>query len=389
MRFLFMNGRHFNLTLILSSQYVMDVPAAIRANSDYVFVFNDPIVNNRKRLYENYFGVLPKFSVFEAVFKACTADFECLVLDNTQGSSNVEDSVFWYKAPIHKPFKIGSPAYWTFDRRSYGEHDEGQTLVTVNGVKRFFTALLTGTVFDLYLTCRVICRGRTGVDGASNLVEHRCELLMEYLKEVIASGPIHDTAAGALEQLQEHLVRAYEVLRNCGKGAVYRVINYKAIKDEIVDVNTSISACLHDYQFFISVPRASQPHLEQLKDLIADVNTYEALRVKEDLVDDIPPEASDLDVAEPEIVAETVQMLARQGVFSLAELTAFQEEVLGNDAQMLRLVGIMGEEQQMLIAQKLASEEEYLKQIAELIARTEQAELSAPPERFLCIKYSR
>jgi hypothetical protein len=212
----------------------------------------------------------------------------------------------------------------------------------------------------------------------------RCELLMEYLKEVIESGPIQQTAAGALEQLQEHLVRAYEILRNCSKGRVYRVINYRAIQDEIVDVNTSISACLGDYHFFNSVPRASQPHLKQLR---ADVRTYGALSVKEDVIDCIPPEASDLDGAESASVAETVQMLAQQGVFSLSELRAFQEEVLANDAereQMLRLVGIVGEEQQMLVAQKMASEEEYLKQIAELIARTEQAEPLAPPERFLC-----
>jgi hypothetical protein len=212
----------------------------------------------------------------------------------------------------------------------------------------------------------------------------RCELLMEYLKEVIESGPIQQTAAGALEQLQEHLVRAYEVLRNCGKGRVYRVINYRAIQDEIIDVNTSKSACLGDYNFYNSIPRASQPHLTKLK---ADVRTYGALSVEEDLVDGIPPEASDMDVAESAAVAETVQMLARQGVFSLAELTAFGEEVLANDAeldQMLRLVGIMGEEQQMLVAQKMASEEEYLKQIAELIAVTEQADSLAPPDRFLC-----
>jgi hypothetical protein len=71
----------------------------------------------------------------------------------------------------------------------------------------------------------------------------------------------------------------------------------------------------------------------------------------------------------------------------LAVLTAFREEVLANDAerdQMLRLVSIMGEEQQMLVAQKMASEEEYLKQIAELIAVTEQAKILAPPDRFLC-----
>ncbi|GAQ85324.1 hypothetical protein KFL_002290150 [Klebsormidium nitens] len=209
---------------------------------------------------------------------------------------------------------------------------------------------------------------------------------MEYLNDVIESGPIQQTAAGALEQLQEHLVKAYEVLQKCGGGRVYRVINYRAIQDDITDVNTSISACLGDYNFFNSIPRASQPHLKRLR---ADVRTYGALSVEERVADGISEAASGIEIEETNAVVETIQELRRQGVFSERELAAFREEVSANNAerdQMLRLVGIMGEEQQMLAAQKLASEEEYLRQIAELISTTTQTTLEppAPPERFLC-----
>ncbi|GAQ90578.1 Hypothetical protein KFL_006580060 [Klebsormidium nitens] len=135
MRFLFMNGRHFNITLILAAQWVMDIPAAIRANSDYVFVFNDPIVNNRKRFYEHYFGVFRSFQQFEAVYKACTSDFECMVLDNTLQSSNPEDCIFWYKAQIHKPFKLGAPEYWSFHKKCYGQEEDKSSITEVNGVR--------------------------------------------------------------------------------------------------------------------------------------------------------------------------------------------------------------------------------------------------------------
>jgi hypothetical protein len=136
MRFLFMNGRHFNLMLILAAQYLMDIPAAIRANCDYVFAFQDPIVTNRKRLYDHFYGIFRSFPQFEAVYKACTADFECLVLDNTQKSSNPEDCVFWYRAEEHKPFKIGAPAYWAFDKKqSSRDKDDETSVTTVNGIK--------------------------------------------------------------------------------------------------------------------------------------------------------------------------------------------------------------------------------------------------------------
>ncbi|GAQ91699.1 hypothetical protein KFL_008360070 [Klebsormidium nitens] len=135
MRFLFMNGRHFNITLILAAQWVMDIPPAIRANSDYVFVFNDPIVNNRKRFFEHYFGVFRSFQQFEAVYKACTSDFECMVLDNTLQSSNPEDCIFWYKAQIHKPFKLGAPEYWSFHKKCYGQEDNKSSITEVNGVR--------------------------------------------------------------------------------------------------------------------------------------------------------------------------------------------------------------------------------------------------------------
>ena len=50
---------------------------------------------------------------------ACTENYECLVLDNTSKSNKIEDCVFWYKAPIRKGFKIGSPRLWEFHGKNY------------------------------------------------------------------------------------------------------------------------------------------------------------------------------------------------------------------------------------------------------------------------------
>lgn len=135
MRFLFMNGRHFALMVIVAAQWIMDIPAAVRANTDYVFIFNDPILNNRKRFYEHYFGVFKSFAQFEAVYKACTSEYECMVLDNTVQSSDPQDCVFWYRSEVHKPFRIGAKDYWKYHKSSYGENEDEVSVTTVNGVK--------------------------------------------------------------------------------------------------------------------------------------------------------------------------------------------------------------------------------------------------------------
>jgi hypothetical protein len=100
-------------------QYCMDLPPDLRGQCDYVFVFREPIVQNRKRLYENFFGIFPSFEMFEQVLKVCTENYECLVLDNTSKSNKIEDCVFFYRSPIRKNFRIGSPAMWRFHQSNY------------------------------------------------------------------------------------------------------------------------------------------------------------------------------------------------------------------------------------------------------------------------------
>jgi len=111
-RFVMLNGRHLRLFTIVSQQYALDTPPYARANFDYVIVFRDPIASNRERLYKQFFGIFPNQAAFNDVFSACTEDFEALVLDQTSRSNKVEDTVFWWKAKLRKPFRFGSDAYW-------------------------------------------------------------------------------------------------------------------------------------------------------------------------------------------------------------------------------------------------------------------------------------
>lgn len=100
MRMLIFNGRSYHTNLILTAQYPLGIPPALRSNFDYIFMFRDDLIENRRRLYEHYAGMFPSFEAFSQVIDQFTGDFKCLVIDNTARSSKIEDMVFWYKAEI-------------------------------------------------------------------------------------------------------------------------------------------------------------------------------------------------------------------------------------------------------------------------------------------------
>lgn len=113
-RSLFMNGRHYKMTFILTMQYSLGIPPELRSNIDYIFILRENFVSNRKRLHEHYAGMFPTFDLFEKAMRKCTADYGCLVIDNTTKSQDIDDQVFWYKASIHGKFKTGNSKYWKY-----------------------------------------------------------------------------------------------------------------------------------------------------------------------------------------------------------------------------------------------------------------------------------
>lgn len=130
MRLLYMNGRHWNVCLMVTLQYCMDMPPDLRSNTDYVFVLRENIVEVRKKIWKNFFGVFPTFDMFCQVLDKCTENYECLVLDNTSRSNKIEDCVFWYKADIHPSFRVGAPSFWQYHKMLYkpsGNDDEDES----------------------------------------------------------------------------------------------------------------------------------------------------------------------------------------------------------------------------------------------------------------------
>ena len=92
-----MNGRHYKLLFLLTSNMLNWVHPNLRTNIDYVFILKENYVSNRKRLYEHYAGML-NFDMFCQVMDQCRKNYECLVINNNAKSNKLEDQVFWYKA---------------------------------------------------------------------------------------------------------------------------------------------------------------------------------------------------------------------------------------------------------------------------------------------------
>ena len=134
MRFIFMNGRHLNIFLIFSSQYVSDLgPPAIRANIDVLLVCREAIQANRWRLYNMFFGCFDSFEDFNKVLNACTENYGVLVLDNTKLSNDPQDCVFHWKAKMRDNFRMGAHSFWRFSKER--KRDEYDSVEDDHGVR--------------------------------------------------------------------------------------------------------------------------------------------------------------------------------------------------------------------------------------------------------------
>jgi hypothetical protein len=124
MRCLFMNGRHWQVMLIISMQAPLGIPPQLRSNIDYVFILRENILKERRKIYENYAGMFPTFEAFCSIMDQTTENYECLVIHNGSHSNQISDQIFWYKAESRGDYKIGSKVYWDMSAQLGDDSDE-------------------------------------------------------------------------------------------------------------------------------------------------------------------------------------------------------------------------------------------------------------------------
>jgi hypothetical protein len=147
MRQIFMNGRHLKLGLILTSQYPLGIPPNLRSNVDFTFILRENVVANRRRIYDNYCGMLPQFEVFCSVLDQTTENYECLVVNNFVASNKLEDQLFYYKAEDRPAFTIGCRSYWSKNNAMLDSTSDDEDPYDVNNTRKKRENIVVKKVF--------------------------------------------------------------------------------------------------------------------------------------------------------------------------------------------------------------------------------------------------
>ena len=112
------NGRHAHVTIICTTQCALDLGPDLRQNTDVVFALKEPIISNRRKLFEAYFGQ-SEFPTFAACFARATEAWGAMVLNNTLPESDIESVWSWYRAPPTppKPFRCVADVYLKLEKK--------------------------------------------------------------------------------------------------------------------------------------------------------------------------------------------------------------------------------------------------------------------------------
>lgn len=159
LRELFLNGRHFNICVVLTSQIYKVVPPDLRGNVDYVFVFHTKFVKDCQTLHTEFFGMFSHWKVFKAVFDSATKDRHCMVLHNSSMDDGLDKTLFVYKAQLrtHQTFRVGCRKLWERSNQRIQEqkqllHTQGKESSQPTGIEKLEKEISTARPQDLNLS---------------------------------------------------------------------------------------------------------------------------------------------------------------------------------------------------------------------------------------------
>jgi len=119
---LYKKGRHWNMMYILSLQYALDIKPVIRTNVDGIFILREPLLKNRRTLYENYASIIPDFSIFCELMDKLTNDFCAIYIHGTTNTNTWQECVFYWTAPeVPDSWVLGCPEFQAFHKARYND----------------------------------------------------------------------------------------------------------------------------------------------------------------------------------------------------------------------------------------------------------------------------
>jgi len=101
-------SRHDKILFIELYQYYTQLIAKFRRQLSWVFIMRPVSENDVKTMHKEFFAMFT-YSEFKNLINLATRNHGCLVLHVLSDSSNIEDRVFYYRAPYPVPkFKVGT-----------------------------------------------------------------------------------------------------------------------------------------------------------------------------------------------------------------------------------------------------------------------------------------
>lgn len=120
LREILFNGRHLDITYILTMQAPLGITPELRTNFDYVFLLYTDNVNEQKKFYDHYTGIFSTFSAFKEVYDKLTDDFGAMVLKKRGVlGKDIACKIFHFKADNMTPRMMGCKQLKKFHERNY------------------------------------------------------------------------------------------------------------------------------------------------------------------------------------------------------------------------------------------------------------------------------
>lgn len=129
---LFSNGRHYKAAIIISCQYLKQLPPAVRGNTDYLFMMHNS-KKNIKLLFDEYVEA-ESYELFASLLKQVTNQrndkgeklHSALVFDNVQTSHDLSDQFKIYRHYVNfnvEDVLLGDESWRKFNEENYCDQE--------------------------------------------------------------------------------------------------------------------------------------------------------------------------------------------------------------------------------------------------------------------------
>lgn len=113
------NGRHLDITYILTMQAPLGIIPELRTNFDYVFLLYTDNFNEQKKFFDHYTGMFPNFNAFKEVYDKLTENYGVMVIKKREAGRSISDKVFHFKADKIDPEMIGCKQMKSYHTNNY------------------------------------------------------------------------------------------------------------------------------------------------------------------------------------------------------------------------------------------------------------------------------